>query len=133
GFLQLANAAGSQATVNLNAGAVANVGTNTIVGLDANGFATLNVSGVGAVLNTPAMDVAFPNTVAATGDPIPGDQGTVSVTGGGRINTTGIGLTLGDNIQGLGTMTVSGANSALVGTGTGQFVIGNDGTALLNV
>ena len=65
-----------------------------------------------------------------TGDSLPGGTNFVNVTGGGQINTTGLGVSVADSIDTLGTVVVSGANSKITSTGTAQLVVGTDNGAV---
>ena len=132
GFLQMGQSPNSNATLNVNTTSTVNVGTNLIVGLNAAARATVNVGGANAVINAPGFSAPFPGT-GALGDPIPGGNGTVNVAAGGRLNMNSFGASIANNPDANGFVSISGANAAIVGTGTAQLVVGGAGHATLSI
>jgi hypothetical protein len=133
GFLQMGQNPNGTSTANVGSQATVSVGTNLIVGLNPTGAATLNVGGNNAVVNSVGFVAPFPGT-DAVGDPIPGGNGQVNVSANGLVNLTSYGFLVSGNPMQVGTLTVSGANARVLGSGTAEFdvAIDGDGTMLVN-
>src|SRR5262249_52132062 len=132
GFVQAGQNPGGFGVVNVNTLSTVNVGTNLIVGLDPAGAGRLNVSGASAVVNAPGFVTPFPNTDSG-GDPVPGGDGAVTVSNGGVVNLSSFGAAVALNPQQTGTLTISGANSKVLSSGTAELDVAVDGSGTLNI
>jgi T5SS/PEP-CTERM-associated repeat protein len=108
-------------TVSVTSGGDLTSSSNVVVGDDLGGLGAVVVSGIGS-----SWTISEYTTIGDAGD------GTLTISSGGVVSSVGGDpVTLGSSATGIGTVTVTGAGSAL--TSTFSFAVGGAGHGALNV